>query len=157
MALEKAVPRYRRPGRPILVSGVPCGSEIDIWRACRFVGCLMRALCGLPQGIGRFIPCGIGAKHCRLTHGGWKKCGYEVRSRSGETSSVPFLNELEVRFWYPANSGGALLSGALPLRYCAARFAVLVFLGVFPLGVMLQIWLLKVVKMPVLCSLCRSS
>ena len=31
--LEKAVPRYRRPGRSISVSAVPFGPGIDIWRS----------------------------------------------------------------------------------------------------------------------------
>ena len=36
--LEKAHPRYLRPGRPISVSAVPFGPGIDIWRSCRFIG-----------------------------------------------------------------------------------------------------------------------
>ena len=51
--MEQAVPW---PGRPISVSTVPCAPGIDIWRSCRFVGCSMRALRGLPRGIGRFAP-----------------------------------------------------------------------------------------------------
>ena len=34
-----------------------------------------------------------------------------------------FLNELLSLFRYPPESGRALLTGTLPLRYCAARFA----------------------------------
>ena len=64
LVLEKAVPRYRRPERPISVSTVPFGPGTDIWRSCRFVGALFRALCALPGG-GRFMPCDIGAYHCR--------------------------------------------------------------------------------------------
>ena len=37
LELEKAVPRYRRPGRSISVSAVPFGPGTDIWRSCRFV------------------------------------------------------------------------------------------------------------------------
>ena len=48
LSLEKAHPRYLRPGRPISVSAVPFGPGIDIWRSCRFVGALMRSLCLLP-------------------------------------------------------------------------------------------------------------
>ena len=33
LSLEKAVPRYLRPGRPISVSAVPFGPGIDIWRS----------------------------------------------------------------------------------------------------------------------------
>ena len=40
LSLEKAHPRYLRPGRPISVSAVPFGPGIDIWRSCRFIaGC----------------------------------------------------------------------------------------------------------------------
>ena len=38
LVLEKAVLRYRRPGRPISVSAVPFGPGTDIWRSCRFMG-----------------------------------------------------------------------------------------------------------------------
>ena len=41
--------------RPISVSAVPAGPSIDIWRSCRFFLCAMlRALGGLPGGLGRF-------------------------------------------------------------------------------------------------------
>ena len=36
LSLEKAQPRYLRPGRPISVSAVPLGPGIDIWRSCRY-------------------------------------------------------------------------------------------------------------------------
>ena len=39
------------------------GPGIDIWRSCRFIGALMRSLCFLPGGLGRFVPCSIGANH----------------------------------------------------------------------------------------------
>ena len=54
LSLEKAHPRYLRPGRPISVSAVPFGPGIDIWRSCRFIGAMMRSLCMLPGGFGRF-------------------------------------------------------------------------------------------------------
>ena len=44
LTLEKAHPRYLRPGRPISVSAFPFGPGIDIWRSCRFVGSMMRSL-----------------------------------------------------------------------------------------------------------------
>ena len=50
LSLEKAHPRYLRPGRPISVSAVPSGPGTDIWRSCRFIGALMRSLCLLPGG-----------------------------------------------------------------------------------------------------------
>ena len=39
LSLEKAHPRYLRPGRPISVSAVTLGPGIDIWRSCRFCWC----------------------------------------------------------------------------------------------------------------------
>ena len=66
LSLEKAHPRYLRPGRPISVSAVPFGPGIDIWRSCRFIGALMRSLRLLPGGLGRFVRRSIGANHCRL-------------------------------------------------------------------------------------------
>ena len=92
--VEKAHPRYLRPGRPISVSAVPFGAGIDIWRSCRFIGSLMRSLCLLPGGLRRFVPCSIGANHCRLHHIGWEKCGHGLTSRPRESASELFLNEL---------------------------------------------------------------
>ena len=40
LVLEKAVPRYWRPGRPISVSAVPFGPGTDIWRFCSFIRAL---------------------------------------------------------------------------------------------------------------------
>ena len=34
----------------------------------------MRSLCFLLGGLGRFVPCSIGANHCRLRHTGWERC-----------------------------------------------------------------------------------
>ena len=123
MVLEKARPRYLRPGRPISVSAVPLGPGIDIWRSCRFLGALMRSLCLLHGGLRWFVPCSIGANHCRLRHIGWENGGHGLTSRPRESASELFLNELLSLFRYPPKSGRALLSGTLPLRYCAARFA----------------------------------
>ena len=114
---------FLRPGRPISVSAVPFGPGIDIWRSCRFVGTLMRSLCLLLGGLRRFAPCSIGACHCRLRHIGWEKCGHGLTSRPRESASELFLNELLSLFRYPPKSGRALLTGTLPLRYCASRFA----------------------------------
>ena len=90
LRLEKAHPRYLRPGRRISVSAVPFGPGIDIWRSCRFIGALMRALCLLPGGLRRFVPCSIGANHCRLRHIGWEKCGHGLTSRPRESASELF-------------------------------------------------------------------
>ena len=73
VSLEKAQPRCLRPSRPISVSAVPFVPGIDIWRSCRFIGALMRSLCLLPGGLGRFLPYFVGANHCRLRHIGWEK------------------------------------------------------------------------------------
>ena len=50
LVLEKALPRYRGPGRPISMPAVPFGRGIDMWRSCRFIGALMRSLCTFPGG-----------------------------------------------------------------------------------------------------------
>ena len=123
LSLEKAHPRYLRPGCQISVSAVPFGPGIDIWRSCRFIGALMRSLSLLPGGLRRFVPCSFGADHCRLRHIGWEKCGHGLTSRQRESASELFLNELLSLFRYPPKSGRALLTGTLPLRSCAARFA----------------------------------
>ena len=83
----------------------------------------MRSLCLLPGGLRRFVPCSIGANHCRLRHIGWEKCGHGLTSRPRESASELFLDELLSLFRYPSKSGRALLTGTLALRYCAARFA----------------------------------
>ena len=123
LVLEKAYPRYLRPGRLISVSAVPFGPGIDTWRSCRFIGALMRSFCLLLGGLGRFVPCSIGANHCRLRHIGWEKCGHGLTSRPQESASGSFLDQLLQLFQYPPRSSGALLAGTLPLRYCSARFA----------------------------------
>ena len=45
LQLEKAVPRYRRPGRSISVSFVSFGPGTDIWRSCRFILCIISGSC----------------------------------------------------------------------------------------------------------------
>ena len=105
------------------MSAVPFGPGIDIWRSCRFTGAMMRSLCLLPGGLGRFVPCSVGANLCRLRHIGWEKCGQGLTSRPRESASELFLDELLGLFRYPPRCGRALLAGTLPLRYCAARFA----------------------------------
>ena len=117
MTLEMAHPRYLRPGRPISVSGVPFGPDIDFWRSCRFIGAMMRSLCMLPGGLGRFVPCSIGANHCRLRHVGWERCSHGLTSRPRESASGAFLDQLLLLFQYPPGSSRALLAGTLPLRY----------------------------------------
>ena len=125
LSFEKATPRYLRPGRSISVSAVPFGPGTDIWCSCRLLASLMRSLCLLPGGLGRFVPCSIGANHCRLRHIGWERCGHGLTSRPRKSASVHFLDELLALFRYPSGSGRALLAGTLPLRYCSTRFACL--------------------------------
>ena len=84
---------------------------------------LMRSLCLLLGGLRRFVPCSIGANHCRLRHIGWEKCGHGLTSRPRESASELFLNELLSLFRYPPRSGRALLNGTLFLQCCAVRFA----------------------------------
>ena len=123
LQLEKAVPRYRRPGRSISVSAVPFGPGTDIWRSCKFLGALFRGLRDLPFGLRRLVPCDNGANHCRLRHIGWERCGRGLTSRPRESSPVDFLDRLLVLFGYPDRYAAAFLAGDLPLWYCSARFA----------------------------------
>ena len=109
LSLERAVPRYLRPKRPISVSAVPFGPGIDIWHSCRFIGAMMRSLCFSPGGLGRFVPCSIGANHCRLRHVGWERGGHGLTSRPRESASELFFNELLRLFGYPSGSAGAPL------------------------------------------------
>ena len=76
LVLEMSVPKSRRLYRPISVSAVPVGPSIDIWRSCRFLGAMLRALGDLPGCLGSFLPCRIGANHCRLLSIGWERCGH---------------------------------------------------------------------------------
>ena len=71
LVLEEPLP-WRRLGRPMSVSAVPFGPGIDKWRSCRFLGGMLRALGALPGAMGRFIPCRIGANHCRLRNIVWE-------------------------------------------------------------------------------------
>ena len=91
LELEKAVPRYRRPGRSISVSAVPFGPGTGIWRSCGFLGALFRGLRDLPFGLRRFVPCDIGANHCRLRHIGWERCGHGLTSRPRVLIGVVFV------------------------------------------------------------------
>ena len=123
LVLEMSVPEFRRLNRPNSVSSFPAGPSIDIWRSCRLLGAMLRALGGLPGGLGRFIPCRLGANHCRLRRIGWERCGHGLTSRPRESASEAFLNELLQLVRYPPLSGPALLAGTLLLKYCAVRFA----------------------------------
>ena len=123
LVLEMSVPKSRRLHRPISVSAVPAGPSIDIWRSCRFLGAMVRALSGLPGGLGRFLPCRIGANHCRLRSIGWERCGHGLTSRPLEASDAGFLDDLLFLFGYPVGSGQSLVDGSLRMRYCSANFS----------------------------------
>ena len=131
LVLEPAVPRARRSSRPISVSAVPAGPSIDIWRSCRFLGSMLRALGQLPGGLGRFIPCRIGANHCRLRALGWEQYGHGLTSRPHEHIDTGFLDDLLVLFGYSTDSGELLVAGTLRMRCCQVSFYCLeTYLGV---------------------------
>ena len=141
---RKAHPRYLRPGRPISVSAVPFGPGIDIWRSCRFIGASMRSLCLLPGGLGRLVPCSVGANHCRLCHVGWEKCCHGLTSRPQDSASKPFLNELLRLLNHPP---GLLVHRLLVLfLFGTALLALLVepLLGDYLCLDMLLVWLLLI-------------
>ena len=75
LVIEGAVPFARLVERPISVSAVPVDPGIDIGRSCRFIGSSVMFLALLPGGLSRFLPCRIGANHCRLRHLGWTSVG----------------------------------------------------------------------------------
>ena len=79
------------------MSAVPFGPGIDNRRSCKL----------LPGGLGRFLPCAIGANHSRLRHIGWVKSGHGLSSWPRETSDNRFVDELLFLFGYPPRSGGA--------------------------------------------------
>ena len=88
-----------------------------------FLGAMIRALGGLLGGLGRFLPCRIGANHCRLRSIGWERCGHGLTSRPLETSDAGFLDYLLSLFGYPVGSGQSLVDGSLRMRYCSANFS----------------------------------
>ena len=121
--LEMSVPKFFRLNRAISVSAVPVAPSIDIWRSCRFLGAMLRAFGTLPGGLGRFIPCRLGANHCRLRSIGWERCGHGLTSRPLEATSSGFLDDLLSLCGYPSGSGQSLVDGSLRIRYCSAYFS----------------------------------
>ena len=120
---EDFLPKFRRPGRPISVSVAPLCPDTDIWKLCRFLGNMLRALANLPGGLGRFIPGRIGANHGRLRHVGWEKCCHGLTCGPLESSGEGFLSDFLGLLGYPSGSGQALLDGTLHLRYHSFPFA----------------------------------
>ena len=151
--MEKVHPRYLRPGCPISVSAVPFGPGIDIWRSCRFIGAMMRSLCLLPGGLRRFVPCSVGANHCRLRHIGWERCGHGLTSRPRESASEPFLDELLSLFNYPPGSARALLAGTLPFGTVLLGLLVESLLGGCRCLVTLLAWLQVIMRLLVLMEM----
>ena len=72
---------------------------------------------------GRFVPCRLGANHCRLRSIGWERCGHGLTSRPLEATSTGFLDDLLSLFGYPSGSGQSLVDGSLRMRYCSANFS----------------------------------
>ena len=111
LVLEKAVPRS---------VGCSIFPVIDIWRSCRLIGGLTRALCTLPGGLGGFLPCRIGAMHCRVE-------AYWL----GEIVVMDSLPGLVRLLWLPFTvswlgvlpSSGVCAVRRVFSRYCATRFA----------------------------------
>ena len=123
LRVEDSLPKFRRLGRSISVSAAPLCPDTDIWKLCRFLGNMLRALAKLPGGLGRFIPGRIGAKHGRLRHVGWEKCCHGLTCRPLESSGEGFLSDFLGLLGYPSGSGQALLDGTLQLRYHSFPFA----------------------------------
>ena len=118
--------------------------------SCRFIGALFRALCALPGGTGRFMPCDIGADHCKLRHIG---LGEVSRPRESAYGGRFFKNELLLLF-------RDTLLGPLLLFWrvhCLCGIALVGKLVGFPLGafllmVTLLTWLLKGLRKLLLCG-----
>ena len=85
--------RYPRSAPALLGGALPVrfASKVPTWRlptdgeVANLVASLDAGLqlcvasrCYLPNVIGRFLPCGVGANHCLLGHSGWG----EVRTRA---------------------------------------------------------------------------
>ena len=123
LVLETALPKFRRRERPITVKAGSGSAETVIWRSCRFVGALFRALKDLPGGLARFIPGGIGGNHRRLLRIRWEQCGHGLTCRPQESRSHALLDALLVLFGKNSGSASALLDGTLRLKYCKRPFA----------------------------------
>ena len=85
--------------------GLVRGFSLRRLRSCKLLGAMLRALRVFPGGLGRFLPCAIGANHSRLRHIGWVKSGHGLTSRPHETSDNRFLDELLFLFGYHPRSG----------------------------------------------------
>ena len=70
---------------------VPFGPGVDIWRSCRLRSCVL-----FRGGLGRFLPCRIGADLCRLRHTGWKSVVMDLLPGLERLLRLPF----SVSFWF---------------------------------------------------------
>ena len=111
------------------MSAVPVGPSIEIWRSCGLLGAMIRALRCLPGGCGRFIPCHVGANHCRLRAVG-SSADMVLPPDLLKVSGPQVLGSLVIIFRYPAGSEDALIAGRLHMRYCNVSFAEKSHLGV---------------------------
>ena len=106
--------RCRFPSRVGLIDQFQCrlflrDRALIFWRSCRFLGAMLRASGGLPGGLGRFLPCRLGANHCG--------------PRPLEASGTGFWDDLLSLFGYPSGSGQSLVDGSLRMRYCSNTFS----------------------------------
>ena len=101
------------------------------------IGALMRSL---PGGLGRFVPCSVGADHCRLRHVGWERCSHGPTSRPRENASGAFLDQLLLLFQYPPPV--RCLMGHFLFGIVLLSLLVGFFFGLYLYLVMLLDWLL---------------
>ena len=115
---EKVVRPHVRAGRPISLPSVPVSEGIEIRHGCQFLSSLLRALGKLLGGLGRFLPCRLGAHLSRLRHVGWNQCSHGLDSRPLESCHHKCLKAVCGVLGYPKGSALELLDGTLKLRYC---------------------------------------
>ena len=108
LVLEKAIPWYRRPGRPLSASAVPFGPGTDIWRSCRFIGAFFRVLClAVLVGFCLATLVLIAAGFDTLVGEVWSWSHFQAE----RVRLAGFLNELLLLFRYPPGSAASLLEG----------------------------------------------
>ena len=118
MLSEKVTRPHVRAGRPISLPSVPVSEGIEIRHGCQFLSSLLRALCKLPGGLSRFMPCNLGSHLSRLRHVGWNQCSHGLNSRPLESCHHQCLKALCGVLGYPKGSALELLDGTLKLRHC---------------------------------------
>ena len=73
------------------------------------------------MGLGRLMPCRLGANHCRFWSIGWERCCHGLTSRPLEASGLGFLDDLLSLFGSSSVSGDSLRAGTLGMRCCSAN------------------------------------